>query len=531
MLNYKLSGGHSLEKWGQRLGFPKDLFDDFSKYSKELEDRCVTDVEITHKLYETLVAKGITKFQSAINIEHKMQMICNEIKKRGFAFDHHKAMEIYNDVCRRMENLEEQLRKAFPPIAKPIRVVTPRETKQGTISKVGLKFLGEDLTTVHPNSPFTTITWQIFNPGSVGQVVERLNAAGWKPTEKTTGHIKAIKEGDEKVVERFAKTGWKVSETNLATLPEDAPEASHSLVEYILLKGRKLRLEEWFRNYDEDTHSIHGTINPIGTWPHRVSHKNPNMGNVPTKKSIKYNDERHRKLALYYGEQMRRLWKPHNGYKLVGCDATAAHLRILAHLCNDKKMIDALLSGDIHTENKKALGRVCRDRDQAKTFIYSFINGAQAGKVGEILNCSFPQAKNALDNFGVYYPGFGEFKENQMEEDWKRGYIYALDGRPIIFPSKHTIIAAHLLSGEMSIMKHANVRWHEQLTQDGIDFYQLGFIHDEWQTEVEKDDDLKIANHVGQVQADSIRWASEQFGMNIPMSGEYNIGDHWYDTH
>ena len=52
-----LLGGHSLDAWGNRLGYPKDNFSDFSKPSEELLSRCVRDVEITEKTYEDLVKK------------------------------------------------------------------------------------------------------------------------------------------------------------------------------------------------------------------------------------------------------------------------------------------------------------------------------------------------------------------------------------------------------------------------------------------------------------------------------------------
>ncbi len=532
MLNFRMKGGHSLAMWGERLRFPKVEHEEWDKYSEEMLVRCKQDVELTHRLLLTLEEKGITKYTDAIRVEHQMQLICNSMKLRGFSFNNHRAKEIYDEVCGRMQALEGDLALVFRPLSKLVREITPKETKAGTVSRVGLRFLGEDLTEVQPGCPFSRFEWQDFNPGSTQQIVHRLNLAGWKPTDKTEGHVKAEKEKDTDKLEQYKTTGWKVSEANLNTLPPSAPAAAHSLVEYILLKGRKIRLEEWFNNYNPITRAIHGTINPIGTWPHRVSHRAPNMGNIPTKKSIKYNDKRHRDLALHYGQEMRALWVARPFHRLVGCDAVAAHLRILAHLCNDEKMIAAVLGEDVHSENQRALGPMCRDRNAAKTFIYSFINGAGAGKVSEILNCSKPAATAALKSFAEYYPGFGEFKKRQMSDDRKRGYIVALDGRPILFPSPHTIIAAYLLSGEMCVMKHANVRWQEQLRADGIPFDQVNFIHDEWQTEVhDVTSGYPIANQVGQTQADAIRWAGDKFGMNCPMDGEYSIGGNWYDTH
>lgn len=535
MMHYKIEGGHSLASWGARLGFPKQDFDQFDKYSDEMVEYCVNDVELTHQVYDFLMKK-MGKFWDAVKVEHQMVGICQDIQDHGFYFNKEKAEELHDEISARIQTLDEALQIEFPPKAKLIRSGVVKATKHGTISKVGLAWYhSSDYTCFTEGSEYSLFKYESFNPASTTQVVARFNELGWKPTERTNGYVQARRERDFKKLKKYKdnNTGWKVSERNLETLPDDAPEAAHSLVEYILLRSRLSTLDEWDRAYHQSTHAIHGTIMPIGTWPHRVAHRAPNMGNIPTEKSIKYNENKHRELALKYGREMRSCWGPRPGYKQVGCDISSAHLRILAHFCNDPVMIEAVTKGsskdgtDIHTRNKEALGEACRDRDQSKTFIYSFINGAGVGKVAEILNCTHKEAERALMSFEEYYPGFREFKNGQIKEDLKRGFIYGLDGRPIIFPRPNTIIAAYLLSGEAAIAKHANVRWQRQLRDAGIPFWQLNFIHDEWQTEVS----AAHCDLVGQTQVASIEWAGEKFKMRLPMTGEYKIGDHWYDTH
>lgn len=535
LLHFNIEGGHSLEAWGERLGFKKQEFDKFDEFSEEMVEYCVNDVELTHKLYDFLMEKYGNKsgFQSAIEVEHKFQIICDQIKERGFHFNYEKAKEIHEEISSTLRALEKELRTNFPPKTKLLREGVVKETRHGTVSKVGLSWWtknSSDLSSFSPGAAYSLFEYVPFNPASPSQIVERLNELGWNPVEKTKGHIQAERGRDKEKLEKFRKSGYKVSEKNLATLPEDAPEAAQKLVEYILLTARVRTLQTWFDNYNPLSGAIHGTVISIGTWPHRVAHRNPNMGNIPTEKSIKYNEGRHRELALKYGKAMRSLWRARPGHWQVGCDAASAHLRILAHLANDEKMIEAAL-GDTHTANKEALGDVCRDRDQAKTFIYSFINGAGAGKVAEILNCRLEEARRALRNFDEYYPGFAAFKERQLPIDEERGYILALDGRPIVFKEPRFIIPAYLLSGEACIMKHANVHWHSRLTREKIPFHQLAFNHDEWQTEVLDNESKQVAQYVGKVQEDSIKWAGELFEMNCPMDGESKIGRTWYDAH
>src|SRR5713226_921142 len=43
--------GHSLEDYGAEYGIPKGECEDFSQYSLELEERCISDVDINERLY------------------------------------------------------------------------------------------------------------------------------------------------------------------------------------------------------------------------------------------------------------------------------------------------------------------------------------------------------------------------------------------------------------------------------------------------------------------------------------------------
>ena len=430
----------------------------------------------------------------------------------------------------------------FPPRSQLIREITPTTTKHGTLHQKDFRWLPKDdepadLSPFSEGATFSLLKTVEFKPSSTKQVVTRLNEVGWSPTEKTKIHKLREKER-HKNLPYFKEYGWTISEENLSTLPRDAPEGAQQLVEYLILNSRRRTLTEWFQAYSTASRSIHGTINPIGTWPHRVSHRAPNMGNVPTKKSNKYNEERHKSLALHYGERLRSCWEPHDNCWQVGCDADAAHLRILAHLCNDSAMITACTTGDkkkgtdIHTRNMEAIGSMCVDRDRAKTFIYSWINGAGAPLISHILNCTQAEAALTKERFAGFYPGLAAFLETQVPIDRKRGYIYSIDGRPILFPSDHTIIAAYLLSGEAAIMKLGNILWYEQLKKEGVPFWQMNFVHDEWQTCVlDSTPNLDVAMHVCDVQEESIKKAGEMFELNCPMKGEATIGLNWYQTH
>ncbi len=537
---------HSLEAWGDRFGLAKLHPNiDFDSYSKELLERCIQDVEITHKLYlhlkEYIENPNNAK---ALRIEHEQQLICNDLHSNGFTFDYNQASQVYDDLRSRLIRIDRDLLQHFRPRSKCLREICPKLTKHGTLSRTDFRWLEtDDLTPYSASAPFSRFEWIEFSPASPKQRVEALNAAGWKPFDKTDGHsdflkkIKGKKEltlEEQQKLDHFKTYGWKCSEDNLETLPEDAPEPARKLVQWLLLDGRKRTLEEWFKAYNEATGRIHGTFTPLGAWSGRKSHSHPNMGNVPSKDS-KYNGPELKELAREFGIKLRSLFTVPDKSLLIGTDADGIQGRVFAHYINDSTFIQALIEGksedgtDIHTLHWNRLSEFCPSRANAKTFFYAWLLGAGVGKVAAIFGCSQGEAREAIKIFLDTYPGLGYLKEVVIPSDALRGYFIGFDGRIVPCPSEYRMLAGYLQNGESVIMKHAEVLWRKQLQDMGIWFKQVNDVHDEWQTEVEKD--LEIANRVGQIQADSIRIVAEEFNLNCPFKGNYKIGRNWNETH
>jgi len=529
LLNAGVPGGHSLEAIGERLGYPKASFSDFSQYSKEMEEYCIRDTLVTLKFFRSIEQYLYSsQWKDSLRLEHEIAFICEEMKANGFHFNFKEAQKLYQEISAKVETLSNILSSSFLPKTSLVREITPKATKHGTISKVDFRWT-DDLTPYQAGCPFSLIEWVPFNPGSPKQVVERLNEAGWSPYEKTKGHIQAERECNHEKLAHYAVYGWKVSEENLKTLPKDAPEAARKLVEWLTLNNRRVVLETWFKAYDEASQRIHGTFTPIGAWTHRMSHSNPNMANIPAGDNL-------------YAHEMRALWGVPKGKLLVGVDADGIQLRVLAHYMNDPEFTKALVDGkkedgtDAHTLNMQALGPVCKDRDTAKTFIYAWLLGAGIAKVAQILNCKNNEAKEAVTSFLNRITGLKYLKEEVIPRDANRGYFIGLDGRAVICDSEHLMLAGYLQNGESVIMKRANVLWRNRLLKEKIPFKQVDFVHDEWQTEVP--DDLELATYIAKIQADSIRQVGEDLKLNCPMAGsilnqhkQLAIGANWSITH
>lgn len=548
LLDFDRSDGHSLRSWGVRLGCPKTEFSDWSHLSEEMVEYCIQDVELCYRLYNQFLPYiNSPRWARPIDLEHFMAGYCQRLHVNGFHFNLDKAQELRHNINEELKGLDEEL-KVFPPKSYLIREITPRVTAHGTLHRGDFRWVEDgDLTPYSEGATFSRIGFEPFNPKSPKQRVERLNEAGWRPTEKTKGHIQLlrdIKKGNHGLskdelaakVQHFKEYGWTVSEANINTLPEDAPPAARKLVRHILLTSRLSDLDEWIAEVKPDGR-IHGTVNPIGAWSHRCSHSAPNIGNIPREDAP-------------FGAEMRSLWGVEQNRYLVGVDAEGIQLRVLAHYINDPRFTHSVIAGkkedgtDPHSLNKQALGRPCKSRNAAKTFIYAWLLGAGIGKVSEILECSTAEARQANDDFIGYYPGLKVVKEELIPRDARRGYFEGWDGRYIKIwgedarAREHFALAGYLQAGEAIIMKEATRIWSHELREEikAGKVVPVNFVHDEWQTEIHASYDLAL--HCARTQADAIRIAGERFNLRCPMAGsilnghgKIAIGSNWLETH
>lgn len=554
MVDYSKQG-HSIEDYGEEFGLEKGKFTDFSKFSEEMVEYCKRDVDICYKIYLKYIRYiRDPLFLSSFRLEHSFQYkVVNSLETNGFSFDILKANKLLSKVLKELEVLDNDILLSFPPREVVVREFTPRLTKHGTINKSSVPRTYHHRIHEFEAGKTYPLTKEVpFNPSSHKQIITVLNEAGWRPTDRTQTHIdndreiqrlkyarNRTPELDLALQQCYAKqqshikTGWKVNETNLATLPESAPPPARALAKRILLEARRRTLTEWLNLVKEDGR-IHGRFYGIGAWTHRMAHQNPNTANIPTG-------------AKLYGDEMRKLWQAPRNRLLVGVDAEGIQLRIFAHYIDDPEFTEALVKGrkddktDPHSLNQRILGSVCRSRQAAKRCIYALLLGAGLGKIAEVLECSEAEAKEALDRLLVRYTGWQKLKKDILPRDGERGWFTGLDGRRVRIPGetagarKHLAMSGYLQNGEAVVMKSASLKWIDKLKD--FDALLVNFVHDEWQTECPNDG--SIALQIAKMQADSLREVGEELKLKCPLAGsywnddlkDYTIGTNWKVTH
>ena len=497
LFNPVREGNHGLESWGYRLNSPKGDFEEFDSFSTEMLDYCERDVLLNAKVFHALrqEAKGFSK--KSVALETQVAHILHEQRERGFLFDVEAASKLLATLQERLSQVEADVQEDFKSKIEVINIY-PFRTKTGSISKMGcvspekkVRLTDEEYQQFQEGTKVIVRTNEKeFNLGSRKQIGEYLQEYGWVP-------------------DKFTPTGQPIVDEGILNKIKDIPQAQ-MIAEYLMLQKRIAQINSWFKNLKEDNR-VHGFVNPNGTITGRMTHRDPNLAQVPSTKST-------------YGSECRACWIVPDGYKLVGIDASGLELRMLAHYIDSEDFTNEILDGDIHTSNQTVAK--LESRNQAKHCIYAIIYGAGDSKLGQVVGGSAKDGKRIRKSIANNIPSF-ETLRNRVQGAARKGYIKGLDGRKVSIRSEHAALNSLLQSAGSIVMKEALVLFNRTIKEKGLDAHFVGNIHDEWQLEVRED----LAEQVGQLGVQAIEEAGKTLQLKCPLTGEYNVGINWSETH
>ena len=491
LFNPTREGGHSLEKWGYKLGFNKIEFEDYQNYSADMLNYCVRDVQLNTLVLKELKkeAKGFSK--ESVCLEHDIADIMKRQEQDGFKFHEINANLLLAELRQEMQSIEDEVHETFQPKWVDDKLVTPYIRKDGVLSKRGLTDEEyERCLNTSDYRPFMRQTLQEFNLGSRKQIGEYLTDFGWKP-------------------DRFTPTGQPIVDEKTLSEITHIHEAN-LIAKFLLLQKRIAQIESWLESLQEDGR-VHGFVIPNGAITGRMTHRNPNMAQVPSSSSP-------------YGKECRSCWIVEEGNKLVGIDASGLELRMLAHYMDDKEFINEIINGDIHTANQK-LAKL-KSRDKAKTFIYALMYGAGDEKLGKVVGGNTTDGKRARQYFFDNKPEFKSLRDRVQRAATKK-YLKGIDGRKLYIRNNHAALNTLLQGAGAIVMKKALSLLDNKLKLNTIDYKFVANIHDEWQVEVRESQ----ADFVGLRAVEAIIEAGEYFNLRCPLDGEYKVGDNWSETH
>lgn len=151
---------------------------------------------------------------------------------------------------------------------------------------------------------------------------------------------------------------------------------------------------------------IYPSFNICGTATGRISHSNPNMGNLPRSGGI------------------RGMFIPDPGYVFISADFSQLEVCLSAHFTQDTNLLKIVNDGA--SQHDITAAALAVDRNTAKTLNFAMQYGCSAFKVAKVLGVNETEGKKAYDKYWETYSG----QKRVMDECAKK----VDEGRPIISP-------------------------------------------------------------------------------------------------
>lgn len=517
-------GGHSLEAWGMRLRYPKDDFNDFSRFSEAMLNYCMKDTILTGllflKLSERMKSVGFT--EKSCELESKAwHIIQNHQRQSGFHFDIKRAEQLYVTLRERERELSEEVYRLWPPRRECVAEFKQAYKKDGSFTQNYQRHLQQyPELRIERDGTYRAYDDVYFNLGSPPQRVEKLLSLGWKPTKFT----KKTKKG--------GGGNPKVDEDELFDFAQQSGNSELiALAKWVMTNGRANMLRNWMDNYNEETGCIHGALFLNQTL--RYKHSSPNTANIPAVRT--YGKDHPKAGQPILGEEgawtyeTRDLWTAGDDedFVLVGIDAKGVQLRILAHYLNYPPFTEAILSEDPHEANANMMG--LPSRRIAKTITYALVMGAGDKRIATEADISLSEAKENKAKFFAMVPTFEDLAKRLKEQVSETGRIELCDGARVLVPVDYMVIPYLLQGDETRLMRQALIYLYEEIAKRG--WFNWVFkccdVHDEWQFRVHR----KIVDEFIEIALQCFIRAGEAFNYNLPIEGDAKKGRTWSETH
>lgn len=335
-----------------------------------------------------------------------------------------------------------------------------------------------------------------------------------------------------KIVEKAKKTKtgqYVTSEEVLESLRHKHPVVEKILEHRGLKKLLGTYIDALPQLINPRTGRVHTSFNQTVTATGRLSSSNPNLQNIPIR------DEN--------GKEIRKAFIPDEGCLFFSADYSQIELRIMAHLSEDKNMIDAFLSNhDIHAATAAKVYKIdLKDvgsdmRRKAKTANFGIIYGISVFGLAERMNVDRKEAKELIDGYFETYPGVKAYMDKSIQVAQEKGYVETIFHRKRFLPdinsrnavvrgyAERNAINAPIQGSAADIIKVAMARIYQRFQTEGIQAKMILQVHDELNFSVPVNEKERVEEIV-------IEEMEKAYRMHVPLKADCGWGKNWLEAH
>jgi len=323
------------------------------------------------------------------------------------------------------------------------------------------------------------------------------------------------------------KTGYSTSADILEQLA-----SSHDVIKEILEYRQLGKLQStYIEGLQKVVHKgkIHTRFNQVLTQTGRLSSIDPNLQNIP--------------IRLEEGRKIRQAFVPsEKDWIIFAADYSQIELRVLAHIANDEKLIEAFREDhDIHTETAMSVFHVEAEevtsnmRRHAKAVNFGIVYGISDYGLSQSLNITRKEAGKFIDRYLDSYPGVKNYMEEIVADAKQQGYVSTLLHRRRYLPditsrnfnlrsfAERTAMNTPIQGSAADIIKKAMIEMAKRLESEGMQAKLLLQVHDELIFEAPKEEIEKLKEIVPDVMENAVE-------LSVPLKVDYSYGDTWFDA-
>jgi len=329
---------------------------------------------------------------------------------------------------------------------------------------------------------------------------------------------------------RRTRTGWSTDVDVLERLA-----AEHELPRLVLefrqlAKLRSTYTEALPKLQNPRSGRIHTRFNQAVAATGRLSSSDPNLQNIPTRTEL--------------GRRIRAAFVPEDeSSRLLSADYSQIELRILAHLSQDRGLLQAFRAGgDVHTATAARIAGCApadvtpAQRSAAKTVNFGVIYGMGPRGLAQQLGIAVEEARRFIEEYFATYPGVRVYTEEAVARARAQGFATTLLGRRLVLPdlqsshpgqrafAERVAVNAPIQGSAADIIKTAMVRVHHRMRASGLAARMILQVHDELLFEVPADEVEPLGALVRHEMEDAVRLA-------VPVVVEIGVGRNWAEAH
>lgn len=348
--------------------------------------------------------------------------------------------------------------------------------------------------------------FNIGSPKQVGEVLSELNIESGRKT--STGRISTSKAVLEELAQNY--------------------ELPRLIIEYRELDKLKSVYTDALPGQIAADGRIHCQLNQAVAATGRLSSSEPNLQNIPIRSEL--------------GRRIRRAFVAEPGHKIISADYSQLELRLLAHITQDKVMVEAFQHGeDIHARTARLVFGAKTDaelkeaRRFAKIVNFAIAYAIEPWGLSQRVGISRQEARKVIDDYYRTYKGVRRYMEEVPLRAREHGYVRSLYGRIRPLPgirdrnanirraAEREAINMPIQGTASDIVKMAMLKVDEEFRRAGLKAQLLMQVHDELLVEAPAEEAVRASEILKKEMESAVE-------LDVPLVADVGIGDNWMDA-